>query len=43
MALVTGILVARKQVRLERECGLEIACMDCKKKQSCEWAEDNEG
>jgi hypothetical protein len=43
LLVVAGILVSRKQVRLQRDCGLERACTDCRKRQTCEWVKDEEG
>jgi hypothetical protein len=43
LALVSGILLSRRQVSLKRECGLEIACTSCSKKKHCKWVEDEKG
>lgn len=36
MALVAGVLVSRKQVRLERSCGESATCSSCRKLQQCD-------
>ena len=43
LALVSGILLSRRQVSLRRECGLEIACNSCSMKTNCKWVDDEEG
>lgn len=43
LALVSGILLSRRQVSLKRGCGLEIACSSCGKKKQCKWVEDEKG
>ena len=35
MALVTGVLFSRRQVSLQRECGLEFRCRECSRLSSC--------
>jgi len=42
MALVTGVLFSRRQVSLNRDCGLEFQCRDCRKLSSCTLPEAEE-
>jgi hypothetical protein len=35
LALVAGILLARKQVSPVQECGLELRCRECSKLKKC--------
>ena len=35
LALISGILLTRKQVTLEKECGLGVQCRKCNKLNDC--------
>jgi len=36
MALIAGIFYSRRQLSLERECGLNLQCRNCSKLSSCQ-------
>ena len=36
MALLAGILFSRKQISLEKECGLNLQCRNCSKLKACD-------
>ena len=36
MALLAGLLLSRKQVSLEKECGLNLQCRSCSRLKACE-------
>lgn len=39
MALLTGVLFSRKQLTLEKECGLSVQCRNCSKLKNCQLPE----
>jgi len=39
MALLAGVLLTRKQVSLEKSCGLNIQCRNCTKLKACDLPE----
>ncbi len=39
MALLAGLLLSRKQVSLEKECGLNLQCRSCSRLKACELPE----
>ena len=39
MALVTGLLVSRRQITLKRECGRDYLCGKCTRLNSCKLPE----
>jgi hypothetical protein len=39
MALLAGVLISRKQISLEKECGLNLQCRNCSKVKACELPE----
>ena len=36
MALLAGLLLSRKQVSLEKECGLNLQCRSCSRLKACD-------
>lgn len=36
MALMAGILFSRKQISLEKDCGLNLQCRSCSKLKACD-------
>ncbi len=39
MALLAGVLISRKQISLEKECGLNLQCRNCSRVKACELPE----
>ena len=39
MALLAGVLLTRKQVSLEKDCGLNIQCRSCSRLKACDLQE----
>jgi hypothetical protein len=39
MALLAGVLISRKQISLEKECGLNLQCRSCTRLKACELPE----
>jgi hypothetical protein len=39
LAATAGILLSRKQVRLEKQCGIGIQCSACRRLSSCAYPE----
>ena len=39
MALLAGVLLSRRQISLERECGLDFQCRSCTKLKKCQLPE----
>lgn len=36
MAILIGVLFSRKQISLEKECGLNLQCRSCSRLKACE-------
>ena len=39
MALLAGVLISRKQISIEKECGLNLQCRSCTGLKACEFPE----
>ena len=36
MAVLTGVLISRRQITLEKECGLNLQCRSCSGLKACQ-------
>jgi len=39
MALLAGVLFSRRQISLEKDCGLSLQCRNCSKLKNCQLPE----
>lgn len=39
LAVLAGVLLSRKQITLEKECGLNIQCRSCSRLKACDLPE----